>query len=375
MAIKKHPTKGPGWWQIRISHGRKGKDEYITYQGSEAEAIAFEADLRGIPVESQHQKPTDVLGRFLDWYYLENSKATAGAAEKSLPRIISALGNKALLFYRQSDYTRYKQRRANDGVTRKTVNIELGYWRALLNFAKNELKIPVGEYPKLYTKKQTRPPDKQPLTPAETARLLAELHGDKKTIAMLYAYCGLRRDEALHLTRGQVDMERGVLHIRGKGDKGRIVPIIGDELKTRLADACKHYPRMRRGKQIDPKDTIRDKKNDELLFISNKGRPGEPAKPYTNIKKGLKSAAQRAGITKPIHNHLLRHSGATAAIQAGVNLRSLQAMLGHSDIRMTEIYTHMAADLLLEEGEKMAKLHKASGMSGNETADKTNIAK
>ena len=367
MSIRKHPTKGRGWWQLRISHGRDGKDEYITYEGSEAEAMAFEADLRGIPTESQHLKVKDVLGRFLSWYYLENSHSTASAAEKTLPRMIKLLHNKELSHFRQADYTRYKQKRSDDGVSRKTVNIELSYWRALLNYAQNELQVPIGDLPRLYTKKQTRPPNKQVLSPDETKRLLDQLDGHKKTIAMLYGYCGLRRSEALTLTKGMVDLERGILHIRGKGDKGRIVPIIGEELKGRLIEACIHYPKKRRGKQVDPKDKVRPKENDEYLFICP-----STDKPYLNIGKGLQSAALRAGITKHVHNHLLRHSGATAAIQAGVNLRSLQAMLGHSDIRMTEVYTHMAADFLIDEGEKMAALHaSAQGMSGTSRSSKS----
>lgn len=372
MSIKKHPTKGRGWWQLRISHGRNRRDEYITYEGSEAEAMAFEADLRGIPTESQHLRVKDVIGRFLDWYYLENSQSTASAAEKTLPRMIKLLHNKELSHFRQADYTRYKQKRAADGVTRKTVNIELSYWRAMLNYAKNELEVPIGDLPRLYTKRQTRPPNKQILSPDETRRLLDQLHGNKKTIAMLYGYCGLRRNEALSLTRGMVDLERGILHIRGKGDKGRIVPIIGDELKDRLIEACIHYPKKRRKKQIDPNDKVRPKKNDEYLFLCP-----NTDKPYLNIGKGLKSAAIRAGITKDVHNHLLRHSGATAAIQAGVNIRSLQAILGHSDIRMTEVYTHMAADFLIDEGEKMAALHaraqSMSGTPGSSNTEKSNV--
>jgi hypothetical protein len=110
MSIKKHPTKGPGWWQIYISHGRNKKQTVHVYQGTEAEAIDIEAQLRGIPKSSPEQRPQDVLGRFLDWYYLENAKSTASAAEKAMPKTIKILGNKPLSIYQHVDYNRYKQK-------------------------------------------------------------------------------------------------------------------------------------------------------------------------------------------------------------------------------------------------------------------------
>lgn len=337
MAIRPHPTKGPGWWQVVISQGRNKPQKTYICQGTRAQALTFEAELRGIPQEVTDQRPADILGQFLDHYRLNSAERTAKDAETTLPRLIKALGNKPLALYRQQDYNKYKQLRHDQNVSRKTVNIELGYWRALLGYARDQLKAPIGELPKLYTKKQTRPPDKQPLTADETARLLGELKGDKKTIAMLYAYCGLRRDEALYLKRSMIDLDRGIIHVRGKGDKGRIVPIIGAELIQRLKEDCK------------------GKKPDDYMWICKRTK-----KPYTNIKKGIKAAAERAGITKPIHNHLLRHSAATNAIVAGVGIRALQAILGHSDIRMTEIYTTMAADLIMTESQKMANLHQAA---------------
>ena len=161
------------------------------------------------------------------------------------------------------------------------------------------------------------------------------------------------------------------MNITGKGSKRRIVPIVGEELRQRLEAACIHIPKKRRGKQVDPTDQERSKKQDEYLFLCVR-----TGKPYLNIKNTLKAAAVRAGITKPVWNHLLRHSSATAAISAGVNLRSLQVMLGHSDIRMTEIYTHLATDVLKAEAEKMASLHndakQASGMSGYLNTKKLN---
>lgn len=372
MAINKHPSKGPGWWRIRISHGRKGKDEYITYEGSEAEALAFEADLRGVSQELSDQRPNDVLGRYLTWIYIHRSERTAKDTEETLPRILDIIGNKPLSLLRQQDFNRYKSKRIDDGVTKSTINIELNRLRSLMTFASEELKIQIGEKPKLFTKKQTQPPAKVVLTPDEIFRILQQLHGDKKTIIMLYAYCGLRRNEALTLQRKNIDLAAGVLNITGKGSKHRIVPIVGQDLQQRLEDACTHYPKKRRGKQIDPCDQVRPKSKDEYLFLC--ARTG---KPYQNIKKSLKSAATRAGIIKPVWNHLLRHSSATAAISAGVNLRSLQVMLGHSDIRMTEIYTHLASDVLKAEAEKMATLHQqanlTSGMSGSRNDNKGKV--
>jgi len=346
MAIYPHPSKGHGWWRIRISHGRNEPQENITYQGTKAEAIALESELRGIPVESQHQKPTDILGRFLDWYSLDRAENTLVYAHAELPKVIERLGNKHLSLYRQNDYIRYKQQRAADGVKKRTCNIELATWRSMLNFAAEELHIPVGDLPKLYTRKQTTPPATNPLTPDETRALLDQLTGDKKTIAMLYAYCGLRRDEALTLTRGQVDLDRNILHLNGKGDKNRIIPIITDELHQRL------------------KNHSQKKGWAALLFISPKSKPDNP-QPYKNIKKALLGAAKRAGIDKPIYNHLLRHSAATNALIGGVNIRALQMILGHSDVRVTELYTHMAAGVLQTEVEKISGIYGASAQSAN----------
>ena len=353
MAIRPHPTKPPGWWQIIISRGRGNKQQVYLFEGTKAEAIAFEGDLRGVPREQNNQKPTDVLGRFLDWYAAHRSKNSLIYAESALPKIIERLGNKMLITYRQADYTRYKTIRAADGIKKRTVNLELLIWSSLMRFAHEHLGIAIGDRPQLYTRAQTRPPDKQPLTADETWRLLEQLQGDKKTIAMLYAFCGLRRDEALNLTRGQVELDRGMLHIKGKGDKDRLVPVVGDSLRHALIVACE-------GKQ-----------RADFLFISEK-----TGKPYKNIKKALIGAAKRAGIDKPVYNHLLRHSAATNAVIAGVNIRALQTILGHSDIRTTELYTHMAAEIIQTEALKMSGMHnrpattKASEMSETEKTDK-----
>jgi len=350
MAIRKHPTKGPGWWIIILSQGRKKKQITYTYEGSEAEALAFEADLRGIPSEAKDQRLQDVLGRFLDWYYINRAARTVSEAEAMLPKIIGRLGNRHLALLRQNDFDRYKAGRLDDGVKKRTINVELSYLRSLMKYADNELKIPIGDLPKLYTKRQTNLPTITPYTPDEITRLLEQLNGDKRSIVMLYSYCGLRRTEALRLKCNQVDLSSGLLYVTGKGDKNRVVPIVGDALKQRLKMHCQ------------------GKKPTDWLFINPDSikNGGEP-KPYLDIKKSIQNAARRASITKPIWAHLMRHSGATAAIQAGVGLRELQDLLGHSDIRMTEHYTHLSAIMAKSAGEKMAAIHPAPTSEISET--------
>lgn len=360
MSIKQHPTKGPGWWEIRISRGRKLKPLNYTAQGTRGEAEAFEAELKGAPVDNSDCKLIDVSGRWLDHYKLKTAAKTYSCALDALPHIHKHLGSKHISLLRQTDFDIYKNMRLSDGVCRKTINNELSYLRSMLNFCRDQLRLPPGDLPKMFPKKQVMPSvTKTPYTIDEMQRLLAELHGDKKTIVMLYCMCGLRRNEALNLTRGMIDLTNNLLTITGKGNKTRIMPIIGPELHQRLEYACSYHPKMRNGKQRDPRDRQRKKNQDEYLFLSAK-----TGQPYTDIKKGIKAAAERAKIDKPIWNHLLRHSFGTAAIRAGVNLRSLQTLLGHGDIRMTEIYTHMAADHLTSEGAKIADLFGGSGMSG-----------
>lgn len=359
MSIHPHPTKGKGWWQIYISHGRKGKKRVFVFHGARAEAMAFEAELRGIPAEATGQTLQDILGRFLDWYGAHRAARTVSEATTILPKVIKAIGPRPVALLRQGDYTRYKQARLADGVTRRTINCELSYLSSMLRFAQDELHLVIGDRPKLYTRRQTLPPSRTPLTPDEIQRLVAQLKGDKATIVMLYAICGLRRTEALTLRRQHVDLTAGLLHVTGKGDTRRLVPIVGQELQQRLEAACK------------------DKKPADYLFPTRASVKAGNPQPYQDLKKTIKAAAIRAGIDKPVWTHLLRHSGATAAIQAGVGLRELQGILGHTDIRMTEIYTHLGSNILQTAAAKMATIHHlpAKTSQTSQTATKSKRSK
>jgi integrase/recombinase XerD len=160
------------------------------------------------------------------------------------------------------------------------------------------------------------------LSPDEVVRFLdAALPGrDRMLLDVIYS-CGLRLKEALGLQVGDIDSARMVLRIRhGKGQKERLLP-----LSPRLLAALRIYWREHRPAT--------------WLF------PGIKATvPLTDgtAQRICKRTAQRAGLTKRISPHTLRHSFATHLLEAGVDLLSVQALLGHSHFNTTAKYLHIS---------------------------------
>jgi integrase/recombinase XerD len=148
---------------------------------------------------------------------------------------------------------------------------------------------------------------------------------------LLYA-CGLRVSELAGLQVRQVFLEPGYLTVLGKGSKERLVPM--GEL---AADALRVYlqnGRLRLLKKGFAPEVFLNARGEK---ISRQG-----------VWKIIKQHALRAGITKNITPHMLRHSFATHLLENGADLRSLQVMLGHADISTTQIYTHVAKERLKE---------------------------
>ena len=141
---------------------------------------------------------------------------------------------------------------------------------------------------------------------------------------------GLRLSELCNLSR-YVDLKRGELSVRGKGDKLRVV-FIADSAR----EAIKKYLEKRSDAE-------------EKLFVSldKAGKVIGPITPRA-VQRLVVARAKEAGITKKIHAHQLRHSFATDLLMNGADLRSVQALLGHSNISTTQIYTHLTNKELRE---------------------------
>lgn len=147
---------------------------------------------------------------------------------------------------------------------------------------------------------------------------------DKAMLELLYS-SGLRLAELQGLTVKDIDFNRQLLRITGKGNKTRIVPF-GTKAKDSLVEWFKIY-RIWQG----------NFNADSAVFISQRGNALTPRQ----IENRVKLQAQRAGVNVDLHPHLLRHCFASHMLSASGDLRSVQEMLGHSNLSTTQIYTHV----------------------------------
>lgn len=154
---------------------------------------------------------------------------------------------------------------------------------------------------------------------------------DTTMLEVLYG-TGIRVSELINIRLNDLNLELGYLLVRGKGSKERIVPL-GKIAIKKIQDYTKNFRQ----------DILKDKLSD-YLFINRSGvkmtRQG--------FWKILKSYALKSGITKSITPHTIRHTFASHLLDRGADLRTIQLLLGHSDISSTQIYTHIDTKKLKE---------------------------
>lgn len=147
---------------------------------------------------------------------------------------------------------------------------------------------------------------------------------NKAMLEILYG-SGLRVSELVSLTLRDIDMENDVIRCFGKGSKERIVPI---------NDYEKHFLKL----YLEQRSLFLIKGDTDYVFLNNHGEPMTRQGFWKNLKKIL----LEKGIKKDVTPHTLRHSFATHMLSGGADLRSIQMLLGHTDISTTKIYTHIS---------------------------------
>ena len=206
---------------------------------------------------------------------------------------------------------------ADNTVAQRVAALRFFYTRAL----KRSWNIEETPYPK---KRKCLPVI---LSQDEVARLIeSALIPFHRTILITLYATGVRRAELAHLKTADVDSQRMVIHVRGgKGRKDRDVmlsPNLLDELRQ-------HYRRLPRTPS-------------EWLFPGGRWHTANVPISTKVVWYACREAAQRAGIEKHLHPHTLRHCFATHLLESGADLRTIQLLLGHQDLKETSVYLHVS---------------------------------
>ncbi|SMN14752.1 Site-specific recombinase XerD [uncultured Candidatus Thioglobus sp.] len=269
-----------------------------------------------------------LIDNFLDHYWLSSgaSQNTLSAYRSDL-KLFSKWLNTPLIKVDDKDISNYFAHRQLTPTTQARI---LTCIRTFYQYLLSAQTIDSNPADKLHHPKQTQ---KLPtfLNITEVEQLLGA--PDKKTIfgvrdramlELLYS-CGLRVSELINLDYHNINLNEEYIRIHGKGNKERMLPM--GEIAM---DYLTIYEQKARSFLLKSGQT-------DAYFLSNRG-VGMSRQNFFYI---IKAYATKAGIDKPLSPHTLRHAFATHLVQQGADLRSVQLMLGHSDISTTQIYTHI----------------------------------
>lgn len=247
---------------------------------------------------------------------------------------------------------------------------------ALIFLYRNVLDKPIDEeIEHTRAKRNRRPP--VVMTRAEVKRVLANINGNHLLMANLLYGSGLRLMECIRLRVKDVDFERNLIYVRAaKGGKDRttILPtFIKDTLNDQIQKVKKlHDEDIARGygKVYLPRALGRKYRRAAKEFgwqyvfpakkMSTDPRSGKIRRHHvleSGLQKAVKSAVNRAGIVKRVSCHAFRHSFATHMLENGVNIRVVQELMGHADVKTTEIYTHVMEKNLTAVASPLDALH------------------
>ncbi|MGD0086350.1 MAG: tyrosine recombinase [Verrucomicrobiota bacterium] len=219
----------------------------------------------------------------------------------------------------------------------ESVYLEIAALRALYRFAENERLLPANVAENLSLPRRWKRLPKA-LTNDEITKLLTpvlpetpESLCDQAVLELAYA-SGLRLSELKNLRLEQLHLDAGFINVIGKGNKERVVPV-----GRQAVEALNRYIGAGRPKLVTPKSPA-------TVFLTRRGTPFAAVTLWLRIKHRV----LRAGVSRNLTPHMLRHSFATHLLEHGADLRVIQELLGHANISTTEVYTHVTGNRLRE---------------------------
>ncbi len=280
-----------------------------------------------------------LIDTFIDTLWLENglSKNTLSAYASDLRLFNKSLTSTTLVEASNTDISTFLNMRYQQGISARSTARILSSLRRFYTYLIREKYISTNPTALIDLPRISRSlPDslsehdiEQLLAAPEPSSILGER--DKAMLEMLYA-TGLRVSELVTLNTDQINLHRGVIRVTGKGNKERLVPL-GEHAQDCIETYIKHS-----------RVALLSERPCSTLFVTNRAA-GMTRQAFWHI---IKRYAKKAGITKHLSPHTLRHAFATHLLNHGADLRVIQLLLGHSDLSTTQIYTHIANERLKE---------------------------
>jgi integrase/recombinase XerD len=301
------------------------------------------------PHPIDHNGITPYLNRFLEWSAAVGlSPCTVDLRQRVLKRFIAWCDERGLdkpqditraILERYRRYLYHYRKRNGEPISFATQQQRLVPIKAFFKWLVKENHILYNPASELELPRVHRRLPKHILTHEEVERIIGQtmLHGelgirDRAIIETLYS-TGIRRMELVNLKLYDVDTRNGTLMVReGKGRKDRMVPL-GQRACTWID---KYTEQVRPGLVVEP--------DEGWLFLHEYGEPLRKNRLTDRVKKYI----EQAGIGKPGACHIFRHTMATLMLDNGADIRHIQAMLGHSQLSTTEIYTQVSIRKLKE---------------------------
>lgn len=322
----------PYWWVSFVdSSGRRTRRSTGTADRKEAEALLAKWKLEAHRVRRWDEEPT----RTFDELMLAYVKATSSekrAAERdhySLKRLYPFFSGRDLNTLSPADIRTYIDRRRSEGVSPATINKEVGLLSAAINYAQREWDWNI---PNPAARRKLKEPEGRMrwITRAEASALIRAAESEPKASHLadfirLALHTGCRKGELLGLEWKRVDLQAGLIHLEAehtKAGRRRAVPMNREARAAMVSRArfrAQHCPDSR------------------WVFCRQDGSRIQA------VKRSFATACRKAGI-EDYHVHDMRHTCAAWLVSAGVPLTEVRDLLGHSSVKMTERYAHLAPE-------------------------------
>ncbi len=322
--LRKRKRQGDLVWIIDYYDNEGQRHWFNTKTGSRRVAeqmkAKIEVDLNLGKLDLSHKKKAVRLSKLIEAYLkysqAEHGKATYALNERFLNYLLDFLGDMPLKKITRKNIEDYKIHR-QERVSKTSVNMEIRHLKSAFNFGVQVYGY-LKESPFSNVKQYKLDGNNLPeyLTLEDVEKLMAVIDNSNfKDLVLFYLHTGCRRGEALSLTWANIDLVRRVIKItKTKGRKDREIPI-----------------------------------NDRLLEVLN-SKEASCEKPFNHkrhfVTHKFKNYIKRAGLNLNFSVHTLRHTFASHLVMNGVDLYTVKELLGHSEMRITEMYAHLAPDHL-----------------------------